>query len=325
MSSAAYTLSLCLAGASAVLAVQAVQGQMREAGRAPSLPNFRRRLRARLQAKSDAPVEGLALERLRLRRGLERDGRMGEFVLWLRRIILHSGVPARLWQVVVASAALAPLAALAVWQWKETPSLALAAGLAGLAAPTLALRFLGKRRRLKAVSQLPEALDVIVRSLAAGHPIPVALRMVGREMPDPIGTEFGMACDEVGFGAGVSQSVQRMAERIDHEDVYLFAAMLRLQERTGGNLAELLRANAKTIRDRQSMRLKIRAASAEGRMSAVILNLTPVGIYLIVGVMAPDFYGDVEGHPWVEMAFWGAAIWMGLGNLVMRRMINFRI
>jgi len=108
-------------------------------------------------------------------------------------------------------------------------------------------------------------------------------------MPDPIGSEFGIASDEVSFGSSISAAIQKMSDRIGHEDFELFSAMIRLQERTGGNLAELLRSNAKTIRDRQKMRLKIKAASAEGRMSALILNAAPILLFLAIQKMSPEF------------------------------------
>ena len=106
--------------------------------------------------------------------------------------------------------------------------------------------------------------------------MPAAVNLVGREMPDPIGTEFGMAADEIAYGATLEQAVERMAERCQHPDVDLFAATVRLQERTGGNLTGLLKLNANTVRDRHKMRLKIKAASSEGRASAMILTSAPV-------------------------------------------------
>jgi len=175
------------------------------------------------------------------------------------------------------------------------------------------------------VVQLPEALDVIVRSLSAGHPVPVAMGLVAREMSDPIGSEFGIASDEVSFGSNISTAIQRLADRIGHDDFELFSAMIRLQERTGGNLAELLRANAKTIRERQKMRLRIKACSAEGRMSAYILNVAPIALFFLIRLTSPDFYGDVSDSPLLKPAFIGVVIWMLIGNLVMRKMINFRI
>jgi tight adherence protein B len=151
------------------------------------------------------------------------------------------------------------------------------------------------------------------------------MALVGREMPDPIGTEFGVASDEISYGASISQTVQRLAERVGHEDFDLFSAMIRLQERTGGNLAELLRKSADTIRNRQKMRLKIKAASAEGRMSAMILNIAPIVLFLLINLAAPDFYGDVKGHKVITYATYGIIGWMLIGNLVMKKMINFKI
>src|SRR5437868_11026216 len=108
--------------------------------------------------------------------------------------------------------------------------------LAGLGSPIFFLKFMAVRRATALGHQLPNALDIIVRSLEAGHPVPTAVSLVGREMPDPIGTEFGMASDEVAFGAALEQAVNRMADRCRHPDVDLFAATVRLQEKSGGNL-----------------------------------------------------------------------------------------
>jgi len=98
-----------------------------------------------------------------------------------------------------------------------------------------------------------------------------------------------------------------------------------LQEKTGGNLAELLEGNAATIRARQRLRLKVRAASAEGRASALILNAAPVCLYFLVRLIAPDFYGDVQDNPIMTYLFAGIIGWMFIGNMVMRKMINFKV
>lgn len=197
--------------------------------------------------------------------------------------------------------------------------------ISGLILPLACVHMAAKRRRAKAVTQLPEALDVIVRSLGAGHPVPVAMALVAKELPDPIGSEFGMVSDEIAFGSQLANAVQRLAERIGHADFDLFAAMIRLQERTGGNLAQLLRANSNTIRGRQKMRLKIKAASAEGRTSAMILNLAPIAVFLLVNLLSPDFYGSVSDNPIVKKTFTAVIIWMIIGNIFMRKLINFKI
>ncbi len=165
----------------------------------------------------------------------------------------------------------------------------------------------------------------MVRSLEAGHPVPTAIGLVGREMPDPIGSEFGMAADEIAYGATLEQAISNVAARCKHEDFDLFAATIRLQERSGGNLVGLLKMNSHTIRERQKMRLKIHAASAEGRASAMILTSAPLAAFAFLEIARPNFYGEVIGARPIQMGLAGLGAWMVIGNLVMRKMIDMRI
>lgn len=301
------------------LGLQVIIGASRHASQRVKLANDR--LKRMREEESQVAV----LSKMRKSRGLNNSGDLEPLLNWIGQQVLQSGLPLGaygIYPIIAASTVIFGIAALII---KGTLIWGLAASVAGMGLPIFILTRLVKRRRTKAVTQLPEALDVIIRSLSAGHPVPVSMNLVAREMPDPIGSEFGIASDEISYGASVSAAVARMSERIGHEDVELFSAMIRLQERTGGNLADLLRSNAETIRSRQKMRLRIKAASAEGRMSALILNLTPLVLYLGVQALSPDFYGDVADNPTVRYTFWGLAVWMGIGNLVMRKMINFKI
>jgi tight adherence protein B len=163
-----------------------------------------------------------------------------------------------------------------------------------------------------------------VRSLRAGHPVPIAITLVGREMPDPVGTEFGMAADEITYGKDMEGALRAMSERVGQEDLPLFITSVSIQASTGGNLSQILENLSRVIRERFKLRRKIRGLSAEGRMSALILNVIPAGLFSIVNLMSPEFYADTWKHPY---GYWflGAAIgWMGVGNLIMRRMINFK-
>ncbi|MGZ6020702.1 MAG: type II secretion system F family protein, partial [Phenylobacterium sp.] len=195
----------------------------------------------------------------------------------------------------------------------------------GVGGPLFYLKHLVKKRAKALGFQLPQALEIIVRSLEAGHPVPTAINLVGREMVDPIGSEFGMAADEIAYGATMEQAIERMAERCQHPDVDLFAATVRLQERSGGNLTGLLKLNAATVRERHKMRLKIQAASSEGRASALILTSAPFVSTGFIVISSPHFYGDVIHEPLVKWGLLGLGIWMFLGNLVMRRMIDLRL
>jgi tight adherence protein B len=197
--------------------------------------------------------------------------------------------------------------------------------LGGVGLPIMYLKFVAGRRAKQLGFQLPQALEIIVRSLEAGHPVPTAIALVGREMGDPIGSEFGMAADEIAYGATLAQAVERMSERCQHPDVDLFAATVRLQERAGGNLTGLLKLNAATVRERHKMRLKIKAASAEGRASAMILTSAPFVAFGLINVTNPHFYGDVIQEPMVRYGLMGLLGWLGVGNLVMRKMIDMRL
>ena len=305
--------------AAAVLFLQSFAGLAKQTSKRVRLANDR----LRRVAKTDS--EGEALDQIRRARSMTPDGHLSGINSHVAHMVMQSGLPLGPYGFYYSSLGLAASIGMTGFLVKGTPIWAVIGFVLGAILPTLTISFFVKRRQKKAVAQLPDALDVIIRSLAAGHPVPVAMALVAREMPDPIGSEFGIASDEVSFGSTISAAIQKMSDRIGHEDFELFSAMIRLQERTGGNLAELLRSNAKTIRDRQKMRMKIKAASAEGRMSALILNAAPLILFISVNKMSPDFYGDVKDNPIVTYALWGVVVWMGIGNLVMRKMINFKI
>lgn len=274
----------------------------------------------------EAANQMTVLDEMRKDRGIrDDDGFKSKVTYRINQMVVQSGLKLGAFGIykymLIAAFILAPT----LFIVKESLLWGVMGFIAGFILPLGFVHMAAKRRRAKAVTQLPEALDVIVRSLGAGHPVPVAMALVAKEMPDPIGSEFGMVSDEIAFGSQLTNAVQRFAERIGHPDFDLFAAMIRLQERTGGNLAQLLRANSDTIRGRQKMRLKIKAASAEGRTSAMILNVAPIAVFLLVNLLSPEFYGNVSDEPIVKKTFLGVTIWMFIGNLFMRKMINFKI
>ena len=267
----------------------------------------------------------LVLE-LRKQRGLSADGKSIFSWAWFSDLVMRSGVvyDPRRWAMVCAGVALtAGIAALVLL---KNPLLAIVVGIAAaVVSPIVYLNMKAGARAKQLGLQLPNALEVIVRSLEAGHPVPTAVALVGRELPDPIGSEFGMAADEIAYGATLEQAVGRIADRCRQMDIDLFAATIRLQERAGGKLTGLLKMLAHTVRERQKMRLKIKAASSEGRASAIILTAAPICVFILLQVASPHFYGDVIGERPVQIGLAGLGSWMFLGNLVMRKMIDMRI
>jgi tight adherence protein B len=273
-------------------------------------------------------VEGISalVVELRKQRGLTANGARSDRLRWLSDLIVSSGLPydQKKWLTYAATAAL--LAAAAAGILTRSPLAAMGGAVAGgVLIPLAVLKMYANKRKAALGYQLPQALDIIVRSLEAGHPVPAAVGLVGREMSDPVGTEFGMAADEIAYGATLEQAVERMADRCQHPDVDLFAATVRLQERTGGNLTGLLKLNANTVRDRHKMRLKIKAASSEGRASAMILTAAPFLALGLIVMISPSFYGDVIDEPMVKYGLAGLGFWIFLGNMIMRRMIDMRL
>jgi len=285
----------------------------------------RRQMNTRLMTRDRKPdLADLVLE-LRKQRGLSASGERQGW-LWLTDLITQSGVPfdARRWALIIAGGTLAATAVAFIAT--KTPAAALFVFLISpILGPIGFLKVKAAHRATQLGLQLPNALEVVVRSLEAGHPVPTAIALVGREMADPIGSEFGMAADEIAYGATLEQAVGRIAERCRHPDIDLFAATIRLQERAGGNLTGLLKMNAHTVRERHKMRLKIKAAASEGRVSAIILTSAPIAVFTLIQVASPRFYGDIIGETPVQMGLGFLGTWMFIGNLVMRRMINMRI
>ena len=263
---------------------------------------------------------------LRKQRGLNAAGDARGGWAWLSELVVRSGVPydGRRWLAVVAGLTLVG-AILGFAGTRQFLMIPVGAALLGVVGPLGYLKFKADRRAVALGQQLPQALEIIVRSLEAGHPVPTAVSLVGREMPDPIGSEFGMAADEIAYGATLEQAINRMAARCQHADVDLFAATVRLQEKAGGNLTGLLKLNAATVRDRLRMRLKVKAATAEGRASALILTAAPFLAAGAIMLLSPEFYGEVIHLPMVRIGLMVIGGWMLIGNLVMRKMIDMRI
>jgi len=195
----------------------------------------------------------------------------------------------------------------------------------GTALPYLVLRFLRGRRQKAFGAQFPDGQDIIVRSLRAGHPVPIAVSMVSREMYDPIGSEFGIVVDEVTYGAELETALRSLYFRVGTDDLPLFVTAVAIQGSTGGNLGEILENLSKVIRERFKMRRKIRALAAEGRASALILSSLPFGMFAMINMLVPEFYGSVWHEGLTKLVLFIAGCWMGVGNFIMYRLVNFRI
>lgn len=191
--------------------------------------------------------------------------------------------------------------------------------------PVLVLRLLATHRTKRFSVQLADAVEMIARSLRAGHPVPTAIGLVADEMPDPIGSEFGLVYDEMTYGKDLREALDDLAKRVPVSDLLYMVLAVRIQYGTGGNLADVLGSLGKLIRERGRLMAKIRALSAEGRASALVLSLLPVAVIGLILLMSPEYYADVADHPGFQKAMGTAAALVIGGVLVMRRIVNFRI
>jgi len=291
-----------------------------------STASYRSNVNRRLKLSSNQPDREAILIQLRRERGLTKEGFFRFGIAWFNRLMLESGMTRGGFTLVLIALVGSGGAFLAMMHFRGELAEAGVAGLvAGLAVPFAVLLVMRKRRHNKFAAQFPDAMVIIVRSLRAGHPVPVAVALVAQELPDPIGTEFGIAADEITYGADVETAMRNLYFRVGQEDLPLFVTAVSIQGSTGGNLSEILENLSSVIRERFKMRRKVKALAAEGKFSALFLSGLPVAIFFLLNLVAPDFYAVIWNQSLTKMGLALAATWMMLGNIVMFKMCNFRI
>ncbi|GAA5647214.1 MULTISPECIES: type II secretion system F family protein [Vibrio] len=188
--------------------------------------------------------------------------------------------------------------------------------------------FISKRisdRLMKFEEQLPEALDIIKRVLQAGQPINQAFGEVGREMPEPIGSEFRNTFNLLNYGYDIRLAVTQMSERTPTVSMLAFSSAVLLQKETGGNLTENLDKLSRLLRARFKLGRKIRTISAESRMSAWVLVLAPFALYIIIALIKPDYISALHTHPTGIKLVGGGMVALFLGTLWIRKIINIEV
>jgi tight adherence protein B len=286
---------------------------------------YRTNINRRLAIQSQSNNREEVLLQLKRERGL--DGPFGQGALsGLVQMISQTGLtipPNRIFAIWGIFAVAAPVVAFVTG--KTSPGEVAGAVAIGLFLPLFVLNYLRGARRKKFAEQFPEAIDVIVRSLRAGHPLQIAIALVARELPDPVGTEFGIVSDEMTFGLDLEAAMRNMYMRVGQEDLPLFVTSVSIQASTGGNLALVLDGLSKLIRDRFKMRRKIKALSSEARFSAYVLIALPIFIYFSVQASSPGYFDAARGHDITTKVMIGSGIWMTIGILVMRKLVNMKI
>jgi tight adherence protein B len=201
----------------------------------------------------------------------------------------------------------------------------LAAGGLALAALWGWLRVKRARRIARFGNQLPDVIDVIVRSLRAGHPLAVALNLVAREAPDPAGREFALVVDEVNYGRSLSEALENLSDRVGYPELRFFVASTAIAHQTGGNLGEILSRLSRMLRDRFRLARRVRALSAEGRFSGYALSVLPVALFGIINLVSASYYADFWQSAAAKPLLAISAGLLLIGNLVIYRLVNFKV
>ena len=195
----------------------------------------------------------------------------------------------------------------------------------GIILPILVVNRKAQKRRDLFADQLVPAIDLVSRGLQAGHPAAVALEIVSQEMPDPIGSEFGMAIDEINFGLDRNTALSNMALRFPNGALKFFVSALEIQRETGGNLVEVLNNLSEVMRMRRGMKRKIQAMSSEGKFTMRVVGALPLLIAGVLVLMIPDYYSKHYGTTAFTIGMAIPFFFYVVGILWIRKMINIRI
>lgn len=297
-------------------------------------------------------IQGSGAEK-RVRRRLGKmyaDGRISETmgilqnknlsgVPWLNRILLRmsrfrrlnellleqANVQYTLGVFILVAAILALVGFLVSFRYTSNYLLALVGALFFGMLPVFYLRRKKRKRMERFQEQLPNALELIARSLRAGHAFSGGLKMVADEFADPIGPEFDKTVDEINFGVDFTQALKNLSSRIDCDDLKYFIISVTLQRETGGNLTEILDNIAFLIRERFKLQGKVKALAAEGKFSAYILIGLPIFIALAVFFLNRGYINILLTDPIGKGLIAAAIIMMILGMIVIKGMINIKV
>lgn len=190
--------------------------------------------------------------------------------------------------------------------------------------PRWALVFLKNRRQKKFTREFANAIDIIVRSVRSGLPTSEALKIVAREMPEPVRGEFEKLVESLKVGVTLEQALKRMYDAMPTAEVSFFAIVMTIQQKSGGNLSEALSNLSGVLRDRKRLLAKIKAMSSEAKASAMIIGSLPPVVMALVYFTTPDYIKLLFTERMGNIMLAGCAVWMGMGIAVMKKMISFK-
>jgi tight adherence protein B len=193
----------------------------------------------------------------------------------------------------------------------------------GFGLPRWGLSFLKKRREKDFLKALPDAVDVVVRGIKSGLPLFDSIKVVAADAPEPLKSEFMAIIETQAIGMPLGDACARLYERMPVPEANFFGIVIAIQQKSGGNLSEALGNLSKVLRDRKKMAEKVQAMSMEAKASAAIIGALPPLVMLLVYITTPDYISLLWTHPTGQLMLLGCVVWMSIGILVMKKMINF--
>jgi tight adherence protein B len=182
-----------------------------------------------------------------------------------------------------------------------------------------------KKRMSLLEEQLPDAVELMVRSLRVGHPFSSAVNIVAKEVPDPLGSEMGVIADESAYGRDISESLKALSERMDMQDLRFLAVAVTIQQTAGGNLAEILDGLAKVIRARFRLFRRVKAITAEAKWSGMFLSMFPLLALVGINILEPNYYDEVKETQFFIPACLVVAAFLTVNIIVMRALVNIKV
>jgi len=182
-----------------------------------------------------------------------------------------------------------------------------------------------KKRMSMIEEQLPDAVELMVRSLRVGHPFTNAIAIVSKEIQDPLASEFGIISDEAAYGRDIGEALKEMAERLDMQDLRFLAVAVTIQQQSGGNLAEILAGLAKVIRARFKLFRRVNAITAEAKWSGKFLSAFPIVALIVIKLGDPHYYDEVMTHELFIPGCIAVVLFLAANLLVMRNLTDIKV
>jgi tight adherence protein B len=290
---------------------------------------LRRSLRRRLEeigAESQQNIGSILREKyLKGLSPLERQLEELPLMEKLAKMSEQAGKTTPAYRVVMTSLLLALVGGLLVGVLLRSGAAGLLAAAVGFVAPYMRLSMQRRQRLEKIEEQLPDAIDVVKRSLRAGHPFNTAIKLVAEDMDPPIAKEFELTFSDLNYGNDVRRSMLGLLSRVPSVTVMALVTSVLVQRETGGNLAEILDQIGKVVRSRFRFERKMRALSAEGRMSAWVLAMMPLALFAVLSIVTPTYLPVLLKSPVGHKMLYGAGFLGVLGILWVRRIIRIEV